>query len=100
WNATVNAVETAQEFCYPPVGSVITAGARLLLAVLERLVTDAGGTWLFCDTDSMAVVCDQSGSLMPCPGGQHRPEDGKPAIRALTPEQMEDIRAAVNKLNP
>jgi hypothetical protein len=100
WKATVNAVETAQEFCYPPVGSVITSGARLLLAVLERLVTDAGGTWLFCDTDSMAVVCDKPGSLIPCPGSQHRTADGEAAIRALTPKQMEEIRASVNKLNP
>ena len=100
WNATVNAVETAQEFCYPPVGSVITAGARLLLAVLERLVTDAGGTWLFCDTDSMAVVCDNVGSVLSCPGGQHRTADGMEAIRALTPKQMEEIRATVNRLNP
>lgn len=100
WESAVNAVETAQEFCYPPVGSVITAGARLLLAVLERLVTDEGGTWLFCDTDSMAVVCDRNGSLIPCPGGQHKTLDNQEAIKAVTPEIMEAIRAKINKLNP
>ncbi len=32
-------------YCFPPVAASITAGARLMLALLERLVTDAGGTY-------------------------------------------------------
>jgi hypothetical protein len=27
-----------------------------VLLMLEKMVTDAGGTYLMCDTDSMAVV--------------------------------------------
>jgi hypothetical protein len=97
---SVAPLETAQEFCYPPIGAVITGAARLVLAIMERLVTDAGGTWLFCDTDSMAVVSNREGSLIPCDGGQHRTEDGREAIRALTPSEVENIRHTVNALNP
>ena len=34
----------------------MTAGARLLLAVAERLVHDAGGEVAYCDTDSLFIV--------------------------------------------
>jgi hypothetical protein len=39
-------------YTFPPFAATITAAARLMLALLERLVTDAGGTYVFCDTDS------------------------------------------------
>ena len=34
----------------------ITAAARLMLALLEREVTKVGGSYAFCDTDSLAIV--------------------------------------------
>jgi hypothetical protein len=37
-------VELAGPWYFPPVSALITAGGRLLLAMLERMVTDAGGT--------------------------------------------------------
>jgi hypothetical protein len=42
-------------YCFPPQAALITAGARLLLAMLERAVRDRGGAHVFCDTDSMAI---------------------------------------------
>ena len=61
---------------FPPVSALITAGGRLLLAMLERMVTDAGGTYLMCDTDSMAIVASEHGGLVPCNGGPHQMPDG------------------------
>ncbi len=58
-------------YCFPPVAASITAGARLMLALLERLVTDAGGSYAFCDTDSMAIVATRNGGPHPLP--DHRP---------------------------
>jgi hypothetical protein len=100
WQTTTKAEEEAQEFCYPPIGAAITGAARLMLAILEKLVTDAGGTWLFCDTDSMAIVANEAGSLVPCTGGPHTMPDGGDAVRALTYDQVGQIREAVNRLNP
>jgi hypothetical protein len=37
----------------------------LLLAMLEKMVTDAGGTYLMCDTDSMAIVSSENSGLVP-----------------------------------
>jgi len=56
WRARVRHPERPGRFAFPPVAACITAGARLMLAMLERCVTDAGGSWAMCDTDSMAVV--------------------------------------------
>ena len=65
---------------YFPVTSLITSGGRLLLAMLERMVTNAGGTYLMCDTDSMAIVSSEQGELVRCKGGSHRMPDGSDAI--------------------
>ncbi len=87
-------------FCFPLVAALITAGARLVLALIERLVTDAGGTHGFCDTDSMAIVATEAGGLVPCPGGPHRTEDGREAIRALSWAEVDGIVARLDALNP
>src|SRR6185437_5485778 len=42
------------EFCFPPLGSLITGGARLMLGLLEHCVCELGGTYAMEDTDSMA----------------------------------------------
>ena len=92
--------ESPGEFCFPPLASLITGGSHLLLALLERLVTDRGGTYAMEDTDSMAIVAIKDGGLVPCPGGPYRTEDGREAIRALTWEQVREIVALLDRLNP
>jgi hypothetical protein len=51
-------------FSNPVIASLITGGARLMLAMLEAEVTRLGGTFIFCDTDSLAIVCGAG-----CPEG-------------------------------
>lgn len=92
--------EDAGEYCFPPVAALITAAARLLLALLERLVTDAGGRYAFCDTDSMAIVASRDGGPVPCPGGPHRLPDGREAVRALSWADVDTIVDRFAALNP
>lgn len=87
------------EYCFPPLASLITAGARLMLALLERCVTDLGGTYAMEDTDSMAIVATQRGGLIECDGGPYR-KRGKPAIRALSWAQVDAIAKRFEALNP
>ena len=61
WKVFINRPEKAGHYCFSPLGVLITAGARLMLALLERLVTDAGGSWAFCDTDSMCIIASPDG---------------------------------------
>lgn len=96
----VDRPEVPGPFCLPPVAALITSGARLMLALLERMVTDAGGTYAFCDTDSMAIVATREGGLVPCPGGPHRLPDGKEAVHALSWAMVEEIRERFRALNP
>jgi hypothetical protein len=87
-------------YYFPPVAALIASGARLMLTRLEALVTEQGGTWGFCDTDSMAVVATERGGLTPCPGGPYRDEGGPESVRALSWTELDEIVARFETLNP
>lgn len=92
--------EVPGEYCFPPLAAMITAGARLLLAMLEVEVTHRGGSYAFCDTDSMAIVATQTGGLVPCNGGPEGDEHGRTCVRALNHSQVHEIIAGFERLNP
>ncbi len=96
----VAAPEEPGAFAFPPIAACVTGAARLMLALLECPVTQAGGTSAFCDTDSMAVVATEAGGLIPCPSGPERLPDGREAVRALSWAEVETIRERFATLNP
>lgn len=49
-------VEEPGSYFAGAIGTFIPAGGRLLLALAERLATDRGITYAFCDTDSMGFA--------------------------------------------
>jgi hypothetical protein len=61
-------VEKPGDWYCPSLASLITSGGRLLLAMLEASVRKAGGTYLFCDTDSLCVVSSKNGGPLKIPG--------------------------------
>src|SRR5258706_3449016 len=88
------------EYCFPPLASLITGGARLMLALLEHSVSELGGTYAMEDTDSMAIVATEHGGMIPCEGGPFRTADQREAIAALP---WRDVRAIADRfasLNP
>lgn len=93
-------VEKSGPWYFPPLASLITAGGRLLLAMLERCVTDRGGSYLFCDTDSLCIVSNEHGGLISCSGGRAKLSDGREAVRALSWQEVDDIASQFNRLNP
>ena len=95
-----DATEEPGNYCFPPLAAAITGAARLMLALLERSVTDAGGAWAFADTDSMAIVQTPHGGPISCPGGPAAGLDGTPAIRALNDGELAGIRSRFETLNP
>lgn len=48
--------EKPGSYFHPLLGTLITGAARLMLALTERAIVDAGLDWAFCDTDSMAIA--------------------------------------------
>ena len=92
--------EVPGEYCFPPMASLITSGARLMLASLEHAVTTRGGTYAMEDTDSMAIVASEAGGLVACPGGPFRLPDGREAIKALTWADVAEIVDKFSSLNP
>ncbi len=92
--------EQPGEYCFPPVASLVTGAARLLLAVLERLVADAGGSYAICDTDSMAIIASESG-IIPGNSGNNSPENnGKLPVRALSWAEVTRIIGQIDALKP
>jgi len=91
--------EKPGEFCFPPLASLITGAARLMLALLEHCVTELGGTYAMEDTDSMAIVATKRGGFIPCPGG-NLVKDGVEGVNALTWKQVDQIVKKFEALNP
>jgi len=88
------------EYCFPPLASLITGGARLMLALLEQRVSALGGTYAMEDTDSMAIVATEDGGLVPCPGGPFRTPDHQEAVKALRWDEVRGISDSLTSLNP
>jgi hypothetical protein len=91
--------EKPGDWYFPPLASLITSGGRLLLAMLEKSVSEKEGSYLFCDTDSLCVVATQEGGFIPCEGGQFRRET-KAAIKALSLAEVRLIAQKFANLNP
>jgi hypothetical protein len=97
FTARVTASEEAGEYCFPPIAACITGAARLMLALLEPTISDAGGTWMFCDTDSMAIVAtEDGGDLIHLPAGVR----SCPTVHRRSYAQVNEIRQRFNALNP
>jgi hypothetical protein len=91
--------EKPGEFCFPPLASLITGAARLMLALLEHCVMELGGTYAMEDTDSMATVATKRGGFIPCPGG-NLIKNGVEGVNALTWKQVDRIVKKFEALNP
>jgi hypothetical protein len=85
-------VEKAGKWFFAPLASLITSAGRLLLAMTEACVAQKNGTYLFCDTDSLAIVSSKKGGSLNIPGA-----DG---LRILTFQEANEIANRFSSLNP
>ncbi len=77
----------------PYLASLITSGGRLLLAMLEKSVGNAGGIHAWADTDALAIVSSrEGGSLYHVPGCEN--------ARALPWKTVQSIVDRFESLNP
>ncbi len=88
---SVTTIEKKGEWYFPPIAAQITGGAHLFLAMLQRCITDQGGHYLFCDTDSMCIVASRTGGWVACPN--------EPYIKALSWKDVEKITRRFTSLN-
>jgi len=82
------------EYCFPPLASLITGAARLMLSLLEYSVCKLGGTYAMEDTDSMGIVATEHDEMIPCAGGK------RGVIKALSWQQVKNISNQFDTLNP
>jgi len=85
-------IEKAGLWFFPPLASMITSAGRLLLAMTEECVSRKKGTYLFCDTDSLAIVSSKNGGVLDIPGSEGR--------RILTWTEVQKIANKFDSLNP
>jgi len=85
-------VEKAGLWFFPPLASLITSAGRLLLAMTEECVNRKKGTYLFCDTDSLAIVSSKNGGSLTITGGDAR--------RILPWAETQKIANKFTSLNP
>ena len=97
---SLHTVEQPGRYCFPPLAALIAGAARLMLAILGTCVAEFGGCHVMADTDSMAIVAKQRGSLIACNGGPRQLPDGTPAVYALSRSQVEAIVARFGSLSP
>ena len=93
FETTSDTVEEPGKWFAPHIASLITSGGRLLLALLEKCIADAGGTYLFCDTDSAAIVSAKTRLRILMP-------DGTEPITALSWTEVQRIVDRFEPLNP
>jgi len=85
-------IENPGPWFFPPLASLITSGGRLLLAMTEACVEEKRGTYLFCDTDSLAIVASKNGGPLRIPGSE--------SIRILSWAEVQAIVDKFAALNP
>jgi len=59
-----------------------------------------GGTYAMEDTDSMAIVATEHGGLVPRPGSRYRMRNRREAVKALSWQEVREIRDVFAALNP
>ena len=85
-------IEKEGKWFFAPLASLITSAGRLLLAMTEACVAEKNGTYLFCDTDSLAIVSSENGGQLDIPGSE--------GLRILTWEETREIAERFSSLNP
>ena len=93
-------LEKPGHWAFPPAAALITSGGRLLLALLEKMAMNKGGTYVLTDTDSMFFVSTKRGGSIECEGGPSMLPDGRKAVRALRWKEVDEICGRLGSLNP
>ena len=83
----------------PYIASLITSGGRLLLALLDKCVIDAGGVWAWADTDALAIVANEHGEPVKIQSSEHGMLITQ-SINALSWKEVNAITEKFELLNP
>lgn len=92
FSESTDVIEKEGKWFFAPLASLITSAGRLLLAMTETCVSEKDGTYLFCDTDSLAIVSSEHGGPLNIPGS-----DG---LRILQWKEADEIANRFSSLNP
>jgi hypothetical protein len=94
--------EESGRFACPPIAGLVTAGGRLLLALLHWLVADRGGIVAAGDTDGAHIVAKEKGGTVyiESRGADFYEGGAAEAVRALSWAEVDEICVRFEPLNP
>jgi hypothetical protein len=100
--AAVAHPEDRGPFACPPLAGLVTAGGRLLLAMVHRLVANGAGIVAACDTDGAHIVATPEGGTVHIETRGADYHQGGPAepVHALSWAEVDEIAAQFEALNP
>ena len=84
--------EKAGPWTYAPLGVTVTAGARLLLAVMDAMARGMGSRVLYRDTDSSILPASPDGGTLALADGS--------SVRELSYPEVDRLLAAFDRLSP
>jgi hypothetical protein len=85
-------VERPGKRTWPPIAAAVPAVVRMWLALLDRLVGDAGGMILTRDTDGAAIVSAPTSGKIELPDGR--------IVKVLSWDEVDAILACFDALDP
>lgn len=85
-------VEEYAAWSWPPIPACIPAIVRMWLAMVERAVTDAGGSIIARDTDGFAVLASREGGKVQLADGQ--------VLKVLTWSEVDAMLGPFDALDP
>ena len=100
FETTVDRPERPGRYNFFPIASLVTAGARLKLALGLHEIQRRGGEVAYCDTDSLVVVATEEGGFVPCDGAPWQQADGTRGVQALSWSEVEAVGERFASLNP
>ena len=100
YQTKAHAFEEPGRWFFPPFYSLVTAAGRLLLSLAMHEVRVVGGCVVYWDTDSLAILATPTGGLVPAAGGRHLDRHGQQYERALSHDEVDAIRWALERHSP
>jgi hypothetical protein len=94
--ASLKTVEAPGRYFNPLLASQTTGGARLMLALAQKLTESEGLTWAFCDTDSIAL---SKPSEMPEDEFLRRAESVRQWFTPLNPYKIKESLLKIEDVN-
>ncbi len=80
------------------LSGAVSGFTQFAVGLTELLLGEIGGVFAHVSTDAGSVPCAPGGGWWPVPGGNARTPDGHPAVKLLTPDEINAVTSRLDAL--